>query len=83
MERCASEELLLELRRRIIALRDRRHDTWDDWGGGLDPRGDRPKEASSQHLTEPLPDPDAVCRAVGPRHSSGGQLAHRSEKRFD
>ena len=26
--------------RRIIALRDRRHDTWDDWGGGLDPHGD-------------------------------------------
>jgi len=27
--------LLLELRRRIIAARDTRQDTWDDWGGGL------------------------------------------------
>ena len=33
----STEELLLELRRRIIAPRDRRHDTWDDWDGGLDP----------------------------------------------
>jgi hypothetical protein len=31
-----TEELLLELRRRIIAPRDRRLETWDDWGGGLD-----------------------------------------------
>jgi hypothetical protein len=38
-----TEELLLELRRRIIAPRDRRHETWDDWGGGLDPHGDWPK----------------------------------------
>ena len=42
-----TEELLLELRRRIIDPRDRRQDTWDDWGGpdsrrdtgGLDPHG--------------------------------------------
>jgi hypothetical protein len=39
-----TEELLLELRRRIIAPRDRRHETWDDWGGGLDPHGDWPEE---------------------------------------
>jgi hypothetical protein len=39
-----TEELLLELRRRIIAPRHRRHDTWDDWGGGLDPHGDWPEE---------------------------------------
>ena len=32
-----------------------------------------PNRASSLHLTDPLPDPDAVCRAVRPRHSSGGQ----------
>ena len=38
--RASTEELLLELRRRIIAPRDRRHETWDDWGGGLDPHGD-------------------------------------------
>ena len=38
-----TEELLLELRRRIIAPRDRRHKTWDD-SGGLDPRGDWPDE---------------------------------------
>ena len=35
-----TEELLLELRRRIIAPRDRRRDTWDDLDGGLDPQGD-------------------------------------------
>ena len=40
----STEELLLELRRRIIAPRDRRHDTWDDWDGGLDPHGDWPEE---------------------------------------
>ena len=37
-----TEELLLELRRRIIAPRDTRHNTWDDWDGGLDPDGDWP-----------------------------------------
>ena len=42
--RASTEELLLELRRRIIALRDRRHDTWDDWDSGLNPRGDWPEE---------------------------------------
>ncbi len=42
-------------------------------GVAADPRGDWPERASSQHLTDPLPDPDAVCRAVRPRHSSGGQ----------
>jgi len=40
LSRAPTEELLLELRRRIIAPRDRRHETWDDWGGGLDPHGD-------------------------------------------
>ena len=48
----STEELLLELRRRIIASRDRRHESWDDWGGldprgdkgGLDPHGDWPEE---------------------------------------
>ena len=42
--RASTEELLLELRRRIIAPRDRRHDTWDDWDSGLNPRGDWPEE---------------------------------------
>jgi len=54
--------------------------------GGLgrpDPRGSTgaaltrtatgPRRASSQHLTDPLPDPDAVRRAVRLRYSSGGQ----------
>jgi hypothetical protein len=41
----STEELLLELRRRIIAPRDRRHDTWDDWGG-LDPHGDWPEQGT-------------------------------------
>ena len=40
--RASTEELLLELRRRIITPHDRRHDTWDDWGG-LDPHGDWPE----------------------------------------
>ena len=48
----STEELLLELRRRIIVPRDRRHDSWDDWGrpdprvdrGGLDPHGDWPED---------------------------------------
>ena len=44
LSRASTEQLLLELGRRIIALRERRHDTWDDWGGGLDPHGDRPEE---------------------------------------
>ncbi len=38
-----TEELLLELRRRIIVPRSRR-DTWDDWNGGLDPHGDWPAQ---------------------------------------
>ena len=48
----STEELLLELRRRIIDPRDRRRDTWDDWGesgpsgdgDGLDPQGGWPDE---------------------------------------
>ena len=44
LSRASTEELLLELRRRIIAPRDRRHDTWDDWGGGLEPQGDWPEQ---------------------------------------
>jgi hypothetical protein len=43
LSQVSSEELLLELRRRIIAPRDRRHNTWDDWDG-LDPHGDWPEE---------------------------------------
>ena len=42
--RASTEELLLELRRRIIAPRHRRHETWDDWDGGLDPHGNWPEE---------------------------------------
>ena len=38
-----TQELLLELRRRIVRPRERRHDTWDDWGG-LDPHDDWPEE---------------------------------------
>ena len=44
LSQASTEELLLELRRRIIAPRDRRHDTWDDWDGGLDPHGDWPEQ---------------------------------------
>jgi hypothetical protein len=44
LSNASTEELLLELRRRIIAPRDTRQETWDDWDGGLDPRGDWPEE---------------------------------------
>ena len=43
LSRASTEELLLELRRRIIRPRDRRRETWDDWDG-LDSRGDRRDE---------------------------------------
>ncbi len=41
--RASTEELLLELRRRIIAPRDTRHETWDD-RDGLDSQGGWPDE---------------------------------------
>ena len=44
LSQVSTEELLLELRRRIIAPRDRRHDTWDDWDDGLDSHGDWPEQ---------------------------------------
>ncbi len=44
LSRASTEELLLELRRRIMRPRDRRHDTWDDWGDGLDAQGYWPDE---------------------------------------
>jgi hypothetical protein len=43
LARASTEELLLELRRRIIQPRRRRQETWDDWDG-LDSRGDWPEE---------------------------------------
>jgi hypothetical protein len=43
LSHASTEELLLELRRRNIAPRDRCHETWDDWGG-LDPHGDWPEQ---------------------------------------
>jgi hypothetical protein len=44
LTQASTEELLLELRRRIIAPRDRRHDAWDDRDGGLDSHGDWPEQ---------------------------------------
>jgi hypothetical protein len=44
LSRASTEELLLELRRRTFAPRHRRHDTWNDWDGRLDPRGDWPEQ---------------------------------------
>jgi hypothetical protein len=44
LSQVSTEELLLELRRRIIDPRDRRHSTWDDWDGGLDSHGDWSEE---------------------------------------
>jgi hypothetical protein len=51
-----TEELLLELRRRIIAPRDTRHNTWDTWDGSLDPHGDWPEQGAGH-----CPTPE--CRA--------------------
>jgi hypothetical protein len=41
LSRASTEELLIELRRRIIAPRQRRHERWEDWDDGLDPYGER------------------------------------------
>ena len=43
LSQVSTEELLLELRRRIIAPRHQRQETWDDWDG-LDPNGDWPEQ---------------------------------------
>ena len=43
LSQVSTEELLLELRRRIIAPHTRRPESWDDWDGGLDPHGDWPE----------------------------------------
>ena len=51
LSQASTEELLLELRRRIIAPRDRRHETWDDWDGGLDPHGDWPEEGKAPKIS--------------------------------
>jgi hypothetical protein len=42
LAQASTEELLLELRRRIVAPPSRRHNTWDDWDGGLDAHGEWP-----------------------------------------
>ena len=39
-----TEKVLMELRRRMVVPRDRRHNTWDEWDGGLDPHGDWSEE---------------------------------------
>jgi hypothetical protein len=43
LSQASTEDLLLELRRRIIARRSRR-ESWDDGDGGLDPHGDWPEQ---------------------------------------
>jgi hypothetical protein len=43
LARASTEDLLLELRRRIIRPRERRPHSWEDWDG-LDARGDWPDE---------------------------------------
>ena len=42
LSRASTEELLMELRRRIFTPREAR-EVWEDWGG-LNPRGDWPEE---------------------------------------
>ena len=54
LSQVSTEELLLELRRRIIAPRDRRHDTWDDGTAASTRTATGPNRASSQHLTDPI-----------------------------
>ncbi len=44
LSRASTEELLLELRRRIVHPRDRRRETWNDWDDGLDAQGSWPHE---------------------------------------
>ena len=44
LSQVSTEELLLELRCRIIAPRSRRHESWDDGDDGLDPHGDWPEQ---------------------------------------
>jgi hypothetical protein len=46
LSRASSEQLLLELRRRIIAPRTRRQTSWDNWDDGLDPHDDWAEEAT-------------------------------------
>jgi hypothetical protein len=45
LSRASTEELLLELRRRIIAPRQRRPERWDDWDDGLASQGYWPDES--------------------------------------
>jgi hypothetical protein len=44
LSRASTEELLMELRRRIVAPRHRRQERWEDWDEGLDPYGHWPEE---------------------------------------
>ena len=44
LSRASTEELLLELRRRIIRPRERRYETWDELDEGLDAQGSWPEE---------------------------------------
>ena len=44
LSQVSTEEMLLELRRRIIAPRETRHDNRDDWDDGLDPHGHWPEQ---------------------------------------
>jgi hypothetical protein len=39
LSRASTDELLLELRRRIISPRQRRREMWDDWDDGLAAQG--------------------------------------------
>jgi hypothetical protein len=45
LSRASTEDLLLELRRRIITPRQRRHEMWDEWDDGLASQGYWPDES--------------------------------------
>ena len=62
LSQVSTEELLLELRRRIIAPRNRRPESWDDWDG-LDPHATGPNGASSAE------DKRKRCAHSGIRHT--------------
>jgi hypothetical protein len=47
-----TQELLLELRRRIVRPRDRHHETWDDWDGSTR-EATGPRKARNQARTGP------------------------------
>ncbi len=70
LARVSSEELLVELRRRIIAPRDRHPEIRDDWDG-LNQQGDWPRGGLAA---------SAGASLIGSRRGAGQWLTSRSRK---